>query len=74
MNLDRVGSGEGPDTGLIDEIRRAAPNRQIIAAGGVRDGQDLERLAASGVTAVLVATALHDGRIDTRSLSALSYL
>jgi len=74
MNLDRVGSGEGPDTGLIDEIRRAAPNRQIIAAGGVRDGQDLERLAASGVTAVLVATALHDGRIDARSLSALSYL
>lgn len=72
MNLDRVGSGEGPDTALLAEIGRTAPGRQIIAAGGVRDGNDLARLAASGITAVLVATALHDGRIDARSLTGIT--
>lgn len=69
MNLDRVGSGEGPDTALLGQLRAVAPERQIIAAGGVRDARDLEALATSGVAAVLIATALHDGRLDSRSLA-----
>lgn len=72
MNLDRVGSRDGPDLDLLAQLRRAAPGRQLIAAGGVRDGRDLATLAASGVNAVLLATALHDGRIDARSLADLA--
>jgi phosphoribosylformimino-5-aminoimidazole carboxamide ribotide isomerase len=38
----------------------------VIAAGGVRDAADLAALDAAGVPAVLVASALHDGRLAGR--------
>lgn len=72
MNLDRVGSGEGPDLGLLGALRRQAPGCHLVAAGGVRDGTDLDNLAAAGVSAVLLATALHDGRVDAHSLARVS--
>ena len=72
MTLGRVGSGEGPDLERIQNIRRKAPDKRIYAAGGVRDGDDLELLSLAGVSGVLVATALHDGRIGAGQISALS--
>lgn len=59
MNLDHVGSGLGPDLELIDRLSAQAPTARVIAAGGVRDGHDLEALREKGVAAVLLATALH---------------
>ena len=72
MNLDRVGSGEGPDLALLGALRRRAPGCRLVAAGGVRDGTDLDQLAAAGVSAVLLATALHEGRVDASSLARVS--
>lgn len=63
MNLDRVGSGDGPDFALVDRLLSARPARGVIAAGGVRDARDLEALRARGVRAVLVGTALHRGTL-----------
>jgi HisA/HisF family protein len=64
MNLALVGSDGGPDwPGLMALIERAA-GRDIIAAGGVRHDADVRSLAQMNVAAVLVGTALHDGRID----------
>ncbi len=62
MNLDRVGVSQGPDYSLISHIQGLG-NYAVIAAGGVRDGQDLQKLAESGVKQVLVATAIHQGHI-----------
>ena len=71
MTLARVGSGEGPDWNRLAEIRRAKPQARLFAAGGVRDGNDLKELASRGSAGALVATALHDGRIDRAALEAL---
>jgi phosphoribosylformimino-5-aminoimidazole carboxamide ribotide isomerase len=68
MTLNRVGSFDGPDLGLLDRVRRLAPDRALIAAGGVRHGGDLEALESRGVHAVLVASALHSGALEVSLL------
>ena len=37
LDLARVGSGAGPDVGLIAEIHAAFPELELLAGGGVRD-------------------------------------
>jgi phosphoribosylformimino-5-aminoimidazole carboxamide ribotide isomerase len=69
MTLARVGSGAGPDLARLNATRRAAPQRNIFAAGGVRDAADLVALKAAGVAGALVATALHDGRLSGCEIS-----
>ncbi len=74
LELAGVGVGAGPALERLDRVAaraRAAgrPDMALYAAGGVRDGADLRTLAAHGAHGVLLASALHDGRIDARSLS-----
>lgn len=57
----RDGSGEGPDLGLLDRVRRLAPGLRLIAAGGVGSLEDITRAAATGAEAVIVGRALYDG-------------
>lgn len=73
MNLDHVGSGRGPDLELVDRLAAQSPATQLIAAGGVRDCRDLERLQARGVSAVLLATALHAGAVARADLARIEY-
>ncbi len=64
LDLARVGTGRGPGTEeLCQRLSTHFPNVEIIAGGGVRDEEDLRRLQHCGVSAVLVASALHDGRL-----------
>ena len=63
LDLARVGTLDGPDVPLIAAVRRAALGAMLLAAGGVRDPEDLDRLADAGCDGALVATALHEGRI-----------
>ena len=44
-------------------VRRAVPDVALLAGGGVRGPEDLQRLADAGCDGALVATALHDGRL-----------
>ena len=72
MTLNAVGSALGPDMQRLNEIMRLnvarkTPSR-IYAAGGVRHSQDLQALARMGITGALIATALHNGSIDTNDL------
>jgi phosphoribosylformimino-5-aminoimidazole carboxamide ribotide isomerase len=64
LDLARVGLGTG--LGTEDLCRRLAkehPEVEITAGGGIRGAEDLRRLAECGVHSVLVASALHDGRL-----------
>ena len=63
MTLARVGSGAGPDFERFAEIKRRAGGRAIYLAGGLRDRDDLAAVKASGAAGILVASALHDGRL-----------
>lgn len=68
MTLARVGAGQGPD---IERLRGLSERgaRDLYAAGGVRDGGDLAAAARAGARGALVATALHDGRIDAAAIA-----
>ncbi len=68
MTLARIGLGEGPDLAMLAAIVAQARGREIFAAGGVRGPDDLAALERLGVAGVLVATALHDGRLGAREL------
>jgi len=64
LDLAQVGTGQGSGTeALCQQLRAQHPTIELIAGGGVRDQADLARLAAAGVDAALVASALHDGRL-----------
>ncbi|MGB1881793.1 MAG: HisA/HisF-related TIM barrel protein, partial [Gammaproteobacteria bacterium] len=63
-NLSHVGGILGPDLVGLEQLLEKAAGRQVIAAGGVRGQTDLQSLANLGVSAVLVGSALHDGRLD----------
>jgi phosphoribosylformimino-5-aminoimidazole carboxamide ribotide isomerase len=69
MTLARVGAGDGPDFARLAEVQAKAGARRIYAAGGVRGAEDLERLEAMGIAGVLLASALHDGRISREVLA-----
>lgn len=63
LDVARVGSAGGVDETLMRELRAALPGVDLIAGGGVRDREDLVRLAATGADGALVATAVHRGAI-----------
>jgi phosphoribosylformimino-5-aminoimidazole carboxamide ribotide isomerase len=71
ITLDLARVGEGGGTGTEDLCRRLAaayPAVEVAAGGGVRGVDDLRRLKECGVTAALVASALHDGRLRAEEL------
>lgn len=68
MELARVGGTEGPGFRRAERFQRAYPGHRFIAAGGVRGEDDLERLAAIGLDAVLLASSLHSGMVNARAL------
>ncbi|WP_427550970.1 HisA/HisF-related TIM barrel protein [Methylomonas sp. MS20] len=71
MTLDKVGGHGGPDLALLGELLIRHPNRRFVAAGGVRDRDDLRRLEEIGVRAALVASALHSGALTGPDLENL---
>jgi phosphoribosylformimino-5-aminoimidazole carboxamide ribotide isomerase len=69
MSLARIGVGEGPDMATLEAIKASAGNREIFAAGGLRGVDDLRLLSQKGIAGALVASALHDGRLDAAALA-----
>jgi phosphoribosylformimino-5-aminoimidazole carboxamide ribotide isomerase len=70
LDLARVGLGEGVDLALGAEIRRAYPGLELLVGGGISSMRDLAGAAAAGYDGALVASALHDGRLDAAGLEA----
>lgn len=64
LDLADVGTSGGTRTiQLCQQLKRELHPVRTIAGGGVRGFADLQALAAAGCDAVLVASALHDGRL-----------
>lgn len=64
LDLAQVGMGEGVGTeDLCRRLKYAHSEIELTAGGGVRSMTDVRRLHSIGVDFVLVASALHDGRI-----------
>jgi HisA/HisF family protein len=71
MTLARVGSAAGPDLQRLAAIRSKAPEKQVYAAGGLRDAADLAALAEAGIAGALVATSLHNGTLTGAQIARL---
>ena len=72
LDISRVGVGEGVGTEVLCiRLKRTYPEVQISAGGGVRGIDDVRRLHTYGVDYVLVASALHDGRITPDDVKRL---
>jgi phosphoribosylformimino-5-aminoimidazole carboxamide ribotide isomerase len=64
LDLTRVGTGSGCGTeDLLRAIRTEFPEVELIAGGGAKNWEDIDHLDECGADAVLVASAIHDGRI-----------
>ena len=72
MSLNRVGTNQGPDISLLNQIKSISANKRFYVAGGVRDDGDLKKLQNIDVSGVLIATALHQGRISSEALHKYS--
>jgi phosphoribosylformimino-5-aminoimidazole carboxamide ribotide isomerase len=68
LDLARVGGAVGVDDAVMRDMRAALPGVDLIAGGGVRHREDLDRLAAAGANGALVATAVHRGAIGRGTL------
>jgi phosphoribosylformimino-5-aminoimidazole carboxamide ribotide isomerase len=58
----------------LTTIKSRAVNRQVYAAGGVRDANDLALLAQAGIAGALVSTSLHNGKLTGTQIARLSGL
>ena len=67
LDLARVGSDEGVNDDFLKKVLKAAA-MDVYVGGGVRDLEDLIKLKDLGVSGVLVATALHSGKISIKEL------
>lgn len=62
LDLARVGVASGTGTEvLLARFASKYPDVEFVAGGGIRGQEDLKALEAAGATAVLVASALHNG-------------
>lgn len=69
LDLTKVGSSEGINSDLLKQIHETL-KLEIYVGGGARNIKDLLDLKYLGVSGVLVATALHNGKITVQQLKA----
>ncbi|MBX3439967.1 MAG: hypothetical protein KF861_20925, partial [Planctomycetaceae bacterium] len=73
LDLAAVGVGSGvPTHALCRQIRSAHPQVKLISGGGVRGVSDLREIEQAGGDVVLIASALHDGRIGRAEIASIA--
>jgi phosphoribosylformimino-5-aminoimidazole carboxamide ribotide isomerase len=73
LDLERVGSGTGVGgLDLAGRVARARQGVEVAVGGGVSSRSDLIQMEAIGISAVLVGSALHDGRLTKRELAGFT--
>jgi len=66
--IARDGQLQGPDFDLYNNIHTKLPDLNIIACGGVRSAEDIAKLDAIGVYAVILGTSLYEGTLKATDL------
>lgn len=71
LDLADVGMGSGTRTGsLCQSLLAEFPHLHLTCGGGIRNLDDLRQWRTLGAKQVLVASALHDGRLTAGDLAA----
>ena len=71
-DIDRDGTMEGPPIKLYQEIIKRFPDIKVLASGGVRDLDDIKKLADLGVFATIFGKAYYEGKIKLEELEAFT--
>jgi phosphoribosylformimino-5-aminoimidazole carboxamide ribotide isomerase len=73
LDLTRVGTNRGVGTEhLLTSLRGRWPELEVVVGGGVRGIADVLAMRALGASAVLVGSAIHDGRIGRAEFDRLA--
>ncbi|MEM7027123.1 MAG: HisA/HisF-related TIM barrel protein [Pseudomonadota bacterium] len=72
MMLKRVGTENGINEKTVSSINTYVDDFKVYAAGGISNKSDLDSLKKQGCDGALIATALHNGKIDSIQLQSLA--
>jgi phosphoribosylformimino-5-aminoimidazole carboxamide ribotide isomerase len=67
--IERDGTGLGPDTALLRQLRPLVPGL-LLAAGGIGSAADVAAVAATGADGAVIGRALYDGSLTLPEASA----
>ena len=73
LDLDRVGTEHGINLALLRSVLEKT-GVEVLVGGGVRSLQELEELRKLGVSGALVATILHNGKLEVDELKSAGFL
>jgi phosphoribosylformimino-5-aminoimidazole carboxamide ribotide isomerase len=72
LDLAAVGTGTGiPTLSLCQQAKRRWPHLRIISGGGADSRTCILKAQAAGLDGLLIASALHDGRLTTEDIAAV---
>jgi phosphoribosylformimino-5-aminoimidazole carboxamide ribotide isomerase len=72
LDLDRVGTERGANVEVLKDVLERTKVK-VLAGGGIRSFQDLENLRTLGASGALVATALHNGKLEVNELKSRGF-
>jgi phosphoribosylformimino-5-aminoimidazole carboxamide ribotide isomerase len=67
-DIEKEGVMQGPSFDLYEKIIAQFPDICVLASGGVRNIEDIEKLNDMGVFAVIIGKALYEGHIKLKEL------
>jgi phosphoribosylformimino-5-aminoimidazole carboxamide ribotide isomerase len=67
-DVERDGVMLGPNFEMYQKVREKFPNLNLVASGGVRNIQDIEKLDEMGLFGVIIARAIYENRINFSDL------
>jgi phosphoribosylformimino-5-aminoimidazole carboxamide ribotide isomerase len=70
-DVAKDGMLEGPSFELYKKLLGEIEHLNLIASGGIRDMEDLEKLREMGMHGAIIGKAIYEGRIDLKDLSTL---
>ncbi len=71
LELSKVGTSGGIPEKIVKKVLKAT-TLPIIIGGGVKDIEDIKKARDLGAEGVLIATALHTGKITSKDLKTIS--
>lgn len=69
-DISKDGMLQGPNTELYKEIMMSQPDLWLIASGGVSCNEDIAKLDAAGIPAVIMGKAIYEGKITMSELTS----
>jgi len=73
LDLDRVGTEHGINLALLRSVIEKT-GVEVLVGGGIKGIQELEELRKLGVSGALVATILHNGKLEVDELKSAGFL